>query len=987
MPSSVGLEVLLLDDGCGGSHLGVSNMNPVPEGLAAALADRYRLERELGAGGMATVYLAEDLKHHRQVAVKALRPDLAASIGAGRFLTEIRTTAGLRHAHILPLFDSGDAGGVLYYVMPYVEGESLRDRLDREPQLPLDEALQITREVADALGYAHAHGVIHRDIKPGNILLENGHAVVADFGVALALSSAADQRMTATGVALGTPGYLSPEQAVGDREVDGRSDLYSLGCVLYEMLAGQPPFTGATAETVIRLHLVAAPPPLTAVRPALPMAVERTVARAMAKVPADRFATAAQFAQALVHLEAGSRPTALTSAARGHPRVTVRRVTIGLGLAVLAVAALMIRPRGEPALDPDLIVVAPFEIPEPALSLWREGLMDILSANLDGAAAFRTVSPTVVVRRWEGRADPISATTLARRTGSGLAVTGRLLGTGTDSVRATVTLRDVVAGRTLAEIEHRSTTGQIDRLADSLTVALLRELGRTRPVGAVRRVSLGARSMPALKAFLQGEQYLRRSDWDSALVNYQRAVELDSSFALALSRIGAVLGWQGFADDSLARAYALRAAVFNRGLPPKDSLLLAADSIFASLYDLEPGSAWWNQVSRLMAALGAATARYPDDPATWNAFGEAAFHWGTSIGVSRRQTLEAFDRAIALDSAFAPAYLHTVGLVNALIDTSARQHVEAYLRLHPTDRQAESMGLALRVLEPAESPSPRLDAALHAQSGSVLFELWTALNYLRDSAETGLRVARALAVATTGPIDPARATNFLAWTLAYRGHLDEAYRVAGPTDEDVVAQLALVGALPVDSMSPLLDRWVRLSDGPACLALARAARGGEAGALTACTRRSESLARGAATQAARERARFWAMAGHAFSTLVQQDTSEALRLLRALPDSLCPICYLPRLVTGELLVARHDTAGARRWLSRDVAGIIGGPAVATVLWEFLRARLFDQLGDRERAAGAYQYVVDAWRHGDPAVQSWVSQARAGLGRVAGPGAR
>jgi Tol biopolymer transport system component len=274
--------------------------------LKSALADRYHIEHELGSGGMATVYLAEDVKHHRQVAVKVLRPELAAALGPERFLREIEIAAALHHPHILPLYDSGSAaaqqGGspdFLFYVMPYVEGESLRDRLEREKQLAIDDALQIAREVADALSYAHSRGVIHRDIKPENILLESGHAVVADFGIARAVDVAGGERLTETGIALGTPTYMSPEQAAGSKDLDGRSDLYSLGCVLHEMLAGQPPFTGPTVESVVHQHLSAEPPSVTAIRPSVPGWVAAALERSLAKTPADRFNPVAQFGEAI----------------------------------------------------------------------------------------------------------------------------------------------------------------------------------------------------------------------------------------------------------------------------------------------------------------------------------------------------------------------------------------------------------------------------------------------------------------------------------------------------------------------------------------------------------------------------------------------------------------------------------------------------------------------------------------------------------------
>jgi serine/threonine-protein kinase len=283
--------------------------------LQTALSDRYRLDREVGAGGMATVYLAEDVRHDRRVALKVLRPELAAVIGAERFLAEIKLTANLQHPHILPLFDSGEADGYLYYVMPFVTGETLRDRMNRERQLPVAEAIKITIEVAAALDYAHRQGVVHRDIKPENILLHDGSAVVADFGIALAASKASGARMTETGMSLGTPHYMSPEQAMGEREITARSDVYALGAVLYEMLTGEPPFTGNTAQAVVARVLTESPRPLTTQRHTIPHHVEAAVLTALEKLPADRFTTATEFAEALQDKSYAST-VALPAAAR-----------------------------------------------------------------------------------------------------------------------------------------------------------------------------------------------------------------------------------------------------------------------------------------------------------------------------------------------------------------------------------------------------------------------------------------------------------------------------------------------------------------------------------------------------------------------------------------------------------------------------------------------------------------------------------------------
>jgi len=308
-------------------------MEPVTR-LAAALSDRYRIERELGQGGMATVYLGHDLRHDRDVAIKVLHPDLGAALGGERFLSEIRTTARLQHPHILPLLDSGAADTFLYYVMPYVRGETLRTRLERERQLPIEDAIRIAREVADALGAAHGLGIIHRDIKPENILLQGGHALVADFGIALAVQHAAGQRMTQTGLSLGTPQYMSPEQAMGEKTLDARTDIYALGAVTYEMLVGEPPFTGPTVQTIVAKVLTERPTAPRALRDTLPAGLERAVLKALAKLPADRFATAEKFAEALTRTDGGPEPTA-----EPRPSARVRAVRVGATLGALLLTA------------------------------------------------------------------------------------------------------------------------------------------------------------------------------------------------------------------------------------------------------------------------------------------------------------------------------------------------------------------------------------------------------------------------------------------------------------------------------------------------------------------------------------------------------------------------------------------------------------------------------------------------------------------------
>jgi Tol biopolymer transport system component/tRNA A-37 threonylcarbamoyl transferase component Bud32 len=381
--------------------------------LQSALADRYRLGREIGAGGMATVYLAEDFRHDRRVALKVLRPELAAVIGAERFLAEIKLTANLQHPHILPLFDSGAADSYLFYVMPFVEGETLRDRITREKQLPIADAIRITTEVASALDYAHRHGVVHRDIKPENILLHDGQALVADFGIALAASKASGARMTETGMSLGTPHYMSPEQAMGEREITPRSDVYALGAVLYEMLTGDPPFTGSTAQAIVARVVTETPRPMMPQRHTIPRNVEAAVLTALEKLPADRFATAAEFAEALRD-KGYSTAVSLAAVPEAKPATVTQRRTrlllpaLATALLLATVAALWgwLRPVPAPlvsqfslALKPNQDLQPPLTVGGGRIALSRDGRLLVYSGPGDGGT-----------RLWLRRMDQLGAT-------------------------------------------------------------------------------------------------------------------------------------------------------------------------------------------------------------------------------------------------------------------------------------------------------------------------------------------------------------------------------------------------------------------------------------------------------------------------------------------------------------------------------------------------------------------------------------------------
>jgi TolB-like protein len=429
--------------------------------LNAALPDHYVIDRELGRGGMALVYLARDTRHERFVALKTLLPEIALALGRERFLREIKLAARLQHPNILPVYDSGDARGTLYYVMPFVEGESLRDRLDREPQLPIDDALLIAREVAEALAYAHDHDVVHRDIKPENIMLSGGHAIVTDFGIARAVSAAGGDKLTQTGIAIGTPAYMPPEQASGMGQVDRRSDIYSLACVLYETLAGQPPFTGPTAQAIMARHSLDAVPRLKIVRDAIPDDLEVVIERALEKVPADRFQTSGEFAKALTTASTG-RVSRITAARRPTRMSRIWRGPIPAALGVVLIAAIawaLFGRRGSGGgsradlggLDRNRVAVLYFndESHDSSLGYLADGLTEALIDQLHGIRALDVVSRSGVAP-FRGR--DISRDSVARALAAGTLVEGDVENLG-NRVRVTVRLVD---GQSGADIRRQS---------------------------------------------------------------------------------------------------------------------------------------------------------------------------------------------------------------------------------------------------------------------------------------------------------------------------------------------------------------------------------------------------------------------------------------------------------------------------------------------------------------------------------------------------
>jgi TolB-like protein len=626
-------------------------MTGIREQLQAGLGGRYVVERELGHGGMASVFLARDPRHDRQVAIKVLRPDVSAFLGIERFLREIRLAATLTHPHILPLHDSGAAGNLLYYVMPFLEGESIRDRLNRDGALAPEEAIRLVREVADALEYAHQHGVIHRDIKPENILLSSGHAVVADFGIARAVDAAADSRITEVGAAVGSPMYMSPEQAAGEPTLDGRSDVYSLGCVLFEMVAGRPPFQGPSSQAIMVSRLLETPPPLRTLQPAASAGLESAMARALARDPAARFGSAAEFSSALIKLETNVPPPA------------------------------------KPANERTSIAVLPFAnlSREPDTDYFSDGMADELMAALSRIPALRVAARTSC---YTFRGKDTDVRQIGRLLGVDAAVEGSVRKAG-NRIRLNVQLIDTASGYHIWSESYDRDMGDVfalqEELARTIAGALhLKLLGTEVQAARVQ----GTRNLDAYTLYLRGRYHasLRtREGLIRGIAYFDQAIAADPVYTLAYAELGAcwaLRSFPEFGDYPPLEGMPLARAAVDRAiqLDPESGVAYAWRGVVEFLHD------WaWDKAEASLRRSIELTPEYPLSHA-WLA---------NVLAVRLRfdESIASIERALALDPLsltiqllagrcyfWAGRYPEALRYVRAILEVDPRQLLAAVWR-------------------------------------------------------------------------------------------------------------------------------------------------------------------------------------------------------------------------------------------------------------------------------------------------------------------
>ena len=694
---------------------------------------------------MATVFQAEDLKHGRKVAIKVLSHELGATLNTDRFLHEIRVTAGLHHPHILPLHDSGVCGDLLYYIMPFVDHGSLRERMAPGEKLPLSEAIRITAQIAGALDHAHRQGFIHRDIKPENVLLQDGEVLIADFGIARALEEVTDGgRLTGTGLSVGTPAYMSPEQVAAQHDLDNRTDIFSLGCVLFEMLTGELPYTGRSVQAAMAERILSPAPAVAGKRPDVPEYVAAAVARALASERGDRFERASDFAAALESPSRFSPPSPVTPST-GHWRhrwFATRLPTIALGVAVAALIGFGILSRRESTggvsalLSPTAVAVFPFEIHGgPDVQYLREGIPDLLRTNLSGAGDIRSIDSralfSAIRQRKAERVGLSTAMALARRFGAATLVTGSATAAGG---RLRITARVLAAdssGPAGEDIVVEGPSAALFGLVDSITTRLIASRSRTPAERLVRIASRSTHSLPALKHYLVGASTLRRAQFDSAVASFTNAAEIDTTFALAY--YGLSLAAEHATQADLSRESAEKAARFAARLSPHDQKLVNA-LVASRRGDPIAAERFYNEI----------VADFPEDVEAWFQLGEVRFHYGPPRGHPISMAVAPFRQVLRYEPQNVGVLLHlariAAGEGNVRLLDSLVQRVES---LAPAgDRTLDMRALRAFARDDATAVRGILSEVSAAPDLYVPFIAWQVSAYLHDldGTERVLRV-------------------------------------------------------------------------------------------------------------------------------------------------------------------------------------------------------------------------------------------------------
>jgi len=656
------------------------------ERLKSALGDRYGIEKEIGRGGMAVVFLAQDLKHRRQVAIKVLHPEIASSLGAARFLQEIEIVAGLDHPHILPLHDSGAADGLLYYVMPYVEGESLHDLLQRERQLPVDEAVRIASEVAGALASAHRHGVVHRDIKPGNILLREGHARVADFGIARAVSSAGGEKMTATGLAVGTSTYMSPEQAAGE-ETDERSDIYALGCVLYEMLAGEPPLVGPTRQSTAAKRLTDRPTPLPALRDSVSLELDAVVEKSLSRSPADRFRTADEFGAALAAARTASEGLSPHATLESGRRSAWRPVVIAGAVLIILIGAWQFLPRFmtsgnevTPTVGPGTsksIAVLPFEniSGREEDSYFVDGVHAEILTRLAKIGGIAPISRASVMAYREAPKPPEE---VAEELGVAVVLEGSVQRTG-DRIRFNVQLTDGTGHVMWAEAYDRElSTDNLFDIQSDIAQQVTHALGAELSPAELRRIDrVPTDNLEAYDYWVRAYQQIH-VQWNpaAAIQLLESAVELDPEFAAAHSMLAVAFSALFWASGRIEEQYCDRAG----------EALDTARRLDPDLIDIhvDMGIYYYRcflDYERALAELAEALRLAPNRVETLEVYGIVLRRAGQI-----RESIEAHLRAVELSPRYGDLHWHLASSYALLrMPEEAEYHVERAISLVPSN--------------------------------------------------------------------------------------------------------------------------------------------------------------------------------------------------------------------------------------------------------------------------------------------------------------